>query len=134
MRVVIDTNVFVSGVFFTGPPHQILRAWADGLVELLVSPAILDEYQATGDELAAQFPRVDLSPWMALIASHALVVDAPDLPAQVCSDSDDDRFLACAIAGGVKVIVTGDKALLATSPYKGITVLTPRQFVDRHLA
>jgi predicted nucleic acid-binding protein len=45
MRIVLDTNVFISGTFFTGPPYQILKAWRDGRVQLLVSPSILDEYQ-----------------------------------------------------------------------------------------
>ena len=43
MKVVLDTNVFVSGVFFGGPPLKILEAWRDGKVQLLLSPAILEE-------------------------------------------------------------------------------------------
>jgi predicted nucleic acid-binding protein len=39
MRIVLDTNVFVSKVFFGGPPYQILKAWRDGKVQLLVSPS-----------------------------------------------------------------------------------------------
>lgn len=58
MRVVVDTNVFVSGVFFTGPPHEILNAWRDQRLELILSPEILAEFQATGYELAAEFPGV----------------------------------------------------------------------------
>jgi len=40
MRIVLDTNVFVSGIFFSGPPYQILKAWRDGRVQLLVSPLL----------------------------------------------------------------------------------------------
>ena len=43
MRVILDTNVFVSGVFFRGPPYQILTAWRDGKIQLVVSPEILEE-------------------------------------------------------------------------------------------
>ena len=43
MKVVLDTNVFVSGVFFGGLPHKILEAWRDGKIQLLLSPAILEE-------------------------------------------------------------------------------------------
>ncbi|NIM99892.1 MAG: PIN domain-containing protein, partial [candidate division Zixibacteria bacterium] len=60
MRIVLDTNVFVSGVFFTGPPYQILKAWRDGEVQLAVSPEIVEEYQRVGKALANQFPGVDL--------------------------------------------------------------------------
>ena len=54
MRIILDTNVFISGIFFTSPPFQILKAWRDGRVQLLVSPSILDEYQRIGAELALQ--------------------------------------------------------------------------------
>lgn len=134
MRLVIDTNVFVSGVFFSGPPHDILNAWRRGIVELVISAEILAEYQATGDRLSTDFPGVALNPWLELVAAAATVVHAPPLPERVCSDPDDDKFLACALAGKTRLIVSGDKALLTTSGFKEITVLTPRQFVDAYLA
>ena len=55
MRVVLDTNVFVSGVFFSGPPFRILEAWRDGRVQLAITAEILDEYQRVGEELANSF-------------------------------------------------------------------------------
>ena len=64
---------------------------------------------------------------------YAFQVRPRSLTRPICSDPDDDKFLACAVAGKVKHIVTGDKALLATSGYRGITVLTPREFVERFL-
>ncbi len=48
MKVVVDTNVFISGVFFTGPPHQILDAWRRGRVQIVVAPEILTEYHDAG--------------------------------------------------------------------------------------
>lgn len=133
MRVIVDTNVFISGVFFSGPPYDILRAWRGGRVTLVLSPEILAEYQATGNELAEKYPGIDLGPWLELVTTFGLVVDAPPLPAQICVDPDDDKFLACAIASRTKTIVSGDKARLATSGHKGISVLTPRQFVTQYL-
>ena len=49
MKIVLDTNVFISGVFFTGPPYHILEAWRDGNVEIIISEEILDE--TSGSEL-----------------------------------------------------------------------------------
>jgi putative PIN family toxin of toxin-antitoxin system len=133
MRVMIDTNVFVSGVFFSGPPYTILDAWRNGKLTLIVSPAILDEYRRVAHELAAQFPLIDPAPSLDLIAIHAHLVNAPDLPHQVCTDADDDMFIACALASGAKVIASGDKALLKTTGYAGIEVMKPRDFVTRYL-
>lgn len=133
MRVVVDTNVFASGIFFSGAPHAILDAWRHGRLTLVVTPAIMEEYRRVVHALAEQFPTVDPDPPLALVAIHAHLVEAPPLPAQVCTDPDDDKFLAAAIASQTHIVTTGDKALLRTSGYAGIEVLTPRAFIDKYL-
>ena len=133
MRLIVDTNVFVSGIFFSGPPFKILDSWRHGRVSLVISPDILDEYQLAGEKLAGQFPGVDLEPWIELLMLKASLVDAPPLAQSACDDPDDDKFLACAIASKTKLISSGDKHLLDVSGYHGITVLKPRTFVDKYL-
>ena len=130
MKVILDTNVFVSGVFFSGPPYQILQAWSDKAIELVVSPEIIEEYQRVVDILGEQFPEVDLDPIIDLLIVDATVVSAPALPQQVCTDRDDDKFLACALASNTRLVVSGDKHLLNASGYHGIGVLRPRSFVE----
>ena len=134
MRIVLDTNVFISGVFFGGLPFQILRAWRDGKVTLALSIEILEEYQRVGRTLAKKFPGVDLDPILDLVAVSAEVVSAPDLPEPVCEDPEDDKFLACALAVRSKHIVSGDRHLLNVSPYRGVQILSPRAFVERYLS
>jgi uncharacterized protein len=133
MRIVVDTNVFISAVFFVGVPYQILDAWRRDLVQIVISPPILNEYRRVGGQLARECPAIEIKPWLELLAAAAVAVDPRAIPEPVCRDSDDDKFLACAIAGNAKVVVTGDKALLETSGYAGIKVLTPRDFVERYL-
>lgn len=133
MKVVLDTNVFISGVFFTGPPYQILKAWRDSRIQIVVSPPIFEEYQRVGETLASQFPEVDLQPIFELLTLHAEVVPADMLPEPICRDPDDDKFLACALTSGVRYIISGDKHLLKASGYKGLEVVSPRRFVDDYL-
>ena len=66
LKVVLDTNVFVSGVFFSGPPYQILKTWQLGEFELIVSGEILDEYRRVGEILREEHPAVDLNPSLIL--------------------------------------------------------------------
>lgn len=134
MRVVLDTNVFVSGVFFSGPPFRILQAWAHGRFRLLASPEILDEYRRVGEILAGEYPQINLKPMLAFAAQNAVIVFAPPLSERVCEDPDDDKFLACALAGGGKVIVSGDRHLVRVSGYQGIEVLKARAFVNQYLS
>ena len=134
MRIILDTNVFVSGIFFSGPPYQILKAWRDGKVKLVVSPEILEEYQRVGAALAEQYPSIDLGKILELVTIKAEMLHAQRLPEPVCVDPDDDKFLACALASKSKLIVSGDKHLLQVSGYRNIRVLKPRQFVDEYLS
>jgi uncharacterized protein len=133
VKVILDTNVFISGVFFSGPPYQILNAWRNGKIRLIISQAILSEYWRVGEAFADKFPSIDLRPILDLVTIEAELYDAKDLSEPVCSDPDDDKFLACAIASGSKIIVSGDKHLIKVSGFEGIEVLKPIEFVKRHL-
>ena len=134
MRVVVDTNVLISGVFFGGLPGRILEAWKEGELRFVVSPAILEEYYRVGRLLASRYAGVELDPFLALLAVHAELVDAPQLSEGVCEDPNDDKFIACALAGGARVVVSGDRYLRRVSGWRGIEVMTPRAFAEQHLS
>lgn len=133
MRVVLDTNVFVSGIFFSGPPFDILDAWRRRRLRIVVSADVLDEYRRVGERLALSHTGVDVAPWLLLLASHGEVVSAPALTEAVCTDPTDDKFFACAIAGRCRIIVSGDRHLHEAHGFRGIEVVRPRWFVDRYL-
>lgn len=133
LKVVMDTNVFVSGVFFSGPPYQILKAWQSGQFELVASQDILDEYYRVGEILAEERPAIDMKPIFTFVLEHAKIYKPVLLKEAVCEDPDDDKFFACALASESKVIISGDKHLLKVSGYQGIEVLKPRDFIDNYL-
>jgi len=136
VRVVLDTNVVVSGVFFGGVPGRIMAAWSAGHVSLVISPDILTEYQRVGVELGIGYPdrAAAWDPVLALITMNATIVDAPPLPERVGEDHDDEKFLAAALASRTRIVVSGDADLLSVSGWHGIRVCSPRQFYDEHLA
>ena len=103
MRVILDTNVFISGVFFGGPPYRILEGWRDGKVQLVLSHEILEEYQRVGDTLVEQFPGVELQPMLELVTMNAELFSDQVVLEPVCEEPDDDKFIACALASGCKV-------------------------------
>jgi putative PIN family toxin of toxin-antitoxin system len=133
VKVIIDTNVLISGVFFSGPPYQILEAWRDGKSQFVVSSEILQEYHRVGGILGEEFPGVDISGFLELLTVKSEVATAPYLPEPACIDPDDDKFLACAVASKVKCIISGDKHLLQVTGYCGVKVIRPREFVDNYL-
>jgi len=133
VKIVLDTNVFVSSVFFGGPPHKILEAWRDGKIQLLLSPAILEEYQRVMRELAVRFPEIKVEALINFIVVHSEIILPPSLPSVIQADPSDDKFLECAVAGEATCIVTGDKHLLKLLTFRRIPILTPRQFVEDYL-
>lgn len=68
-----------------------------------------------------------------LIIVEAEMIQAVRLDEKVCVDPDDDKFIACALASGSKMIISGDKHLLDVNGYRDIEILKPRPFVDRYL-
>jgi len=133
VRIILDTNVFVSGVFFSGPPYQILKAWRDGILTLVISEEIFEEYQRVGEMLGEQFPLVDLQPILDMVRTRAQIYPVKCLPESVADDPDDDKFLACALACKSKIIVSGDKHLLKVNGFRKIKIIRPREFVDTYL-
>lgn len=133
MKVILGTNVVISGVFFGGLPRRILQAWRDRRVHVVVSPEILDEYQRVGQRLGERFEGVDFQPFLQLFGVHGELVEASALSERVTDDEDDEKFFACALAAEVEIIVSGDSHLLEASGWKGIEVVPPTDFVMRFL-
>lgn len=133
MRVVLDTNVIISGIFFAGTPARIVDAWIDDAFDLAISLEILEEYRNVAARISARFPGVELGPVLDRIASHALLVVPEKLPDNACTDRDDIKFLECALGCRAECVVSGGRALLRASGYEGVAVLAPQQFALRYL-
>ena len=133
MKVVLETNVLISGIYFSGPPGTILQAWRSGKFQLAVSIEILEEYLNVAERLANRYAGVEYVGILGLIVQNAELVQAADLPKPVSEDPDDDKFLACALASNTRIIVSGDSDLLRVSGYADIRVITPKRFISEFL-
>ncbi len=128
MRVVFDTNVIVAGIVAEGlcreivedhiPEHTpILSRWLwDELVEKLQTKFDLDPLGL---------------PLLGLYRRFATWVEPAELQPPVCRDPEDDWVLATALAGAAEAIVSGDDDLLVLRRYRGVPILSPRQFLER---
>jgi len=133
VKVVLDTNVLMSGIFFGGIPGEILDAWRDGRVTLVLTPAIHTEYRRVAAHLESEYGDLEVGAILDLLVSEGVVIEDEDLGEQISDDPDDDKFLACASASGARVIVSGDKHLLAMNGWRGIEVLKPASYIERYL-
>ena len=133
IRLVLDTNVFMSGIFWSGAPEKILDAWHASKVKLIVSPEILNEYMNVANRLSKKYAGVDVAPLIELVTIYSELVSPEKLQEPVSRDSDDDKFIATALAAKCKLIVSGDKDLLTVAGCFGIDIITPDDFVRRYL-
>ena len=133
VNVVVDTNVIVSGVFFGGPPHVIMDAWRRRKFEIRVTPSILDEYRSVVAEFGSRSDPDLASTTIDALTAYVILGEEEPVPLSVCRDADDEKFLACAAATGA-ILVSGDKDLLSINGALGVTILSPRAVIARHLA
>jgi putative PIN family toxin of toxin-antitoxin system len=133
LKIVLDTNVYISAVFFGGIPLLILDAWRSEALKIVVSSQILDEYRRVSSEMTGYRLSKVAQPWIVLLEREAILANPVPVPHDACEDPKDLCFLAAALGGGAKVIVSGDKHLLHDSGFRGIQVLRPRAFVEEYI-
>ncbi|GHU05392.1 putative toxin-antitoxin system toxin component, PIN family protein [Betaproteobacteria bacterium] len=132
MRLVLDTNVAVSGLLWGGAPAQLLDATQIGEIELFTSPSLLAELAGIlarvkfAKALAATgLPREEL---VLGYAELATIIVPADIPPTIAADPDDDQVLACALAARADLIVSGDRHLHSLgSYYQGIAIVHPAE-------
>ena len=130
MRVVFDTNIYVSAIAIPGGvAERAMRMARDGAFELALSHPILDEVLAV---LARKFARdaEELAQTAIFLSSLAHYV-VPTQRVRVLADVPDNRILECALAAGAELVVTGDQQMLSLGTWQGIEIVSLRTFVDR---
>ena len=131
IRAVLDTNVVVSALLFTGPPSRLVPAWQGSRFRPVVSADILDEYLRV-----LAYPKFELTP----ADIHSLIEEdllpfvetvraRPSLVKQL-RDSDDAKFITCALAAKVRWLVSGDSDLLTLHRVESVEIVSVTTFLQ----
>lgn len=128
MRVVADTNIFLSALLFGGPPEEIIDLARQRQIELVVSVEILLELSSV---LKSKFDWQDeqIANAIRTIGYRSSVLK-PETRLKTVEDDADNRVLECALDGDAEFIVTGDHHLLGLSEFRGIRILKARELLD----
>jgi len=127
VRLVVDTNVLIAGLIAEGLCRDIVKRRLPAC-ELFTSRVLLDELAEKLQEEFGLEPK-DL-PLLKIYEKEASVVKPKPLTHPVCRDVDDDEVLATALAAKAEIILTGDNDLLVLREFRGIKILSPRQFAE----
>lgn len=132
MRVVIDTNIFVSS-FFGGNPRKIIDLWKNEKITLCLSNAILDEYIDVLRRIGLK-EEDELKELLSLLSMGFNILFTTKTPKIkiIKNDPDDDKFIECAVALKAHAVITGDREVLAIKEYMGIRILTPQKFLENY--
>jgi putative PIN family toxin of toxin-antitoxin system len=133
MRVVLDTNIFLSGLIVKlGPPARILDAWSEGAFTLVSSEWQISEIRGVSrrERMRRRLKPHWVGDLIGRIRKEGELVERPP-KVNLSSDPDDNPLLAIALAGKADYLVTGDKNhLLSLKKVEGITIITARAFLD----
>lgn len=128
LQVVIDANVWISGLIFGGNPEKVIRQFIDGQLILILSEDLLSELRR---KIIQRFPLYE--PQLALleasIREDAILIQLGSVQVTASRDVDDNKFIETALIGKAGYIISGDKDLLVLGGYNGIKILNPSEFL-----
>jgi len=129
LRVIADTNVYVSALHVAGVADEVLAGARAGQFQPFISLPILQELERM---LAGKLKWAPGRAKEAISAVRKLatLVVPTEAVAAIPNDDPANRILACALRAEAQIIVTGDRLLHALGSFRGITVVSPRQFLD----
>lgn len=128
MRVLIDTNVYISALLFGGVPRAAIEAAEDN-GETVSFSYIRQELAAVLSSPKFGWTAEHIGAACDALFAHTRMIE-PQRIVRIARDHKDDPILACAVAANADAILTGDKDLLVLHPYKGMCILTPREFLE----
>src|SRR3989338_99194 len=108
MKLVLDTNVLISGIYFGGTPEHILDHWADNRFMVYATPRILKEYLRVIEEMDLKMHETLGIHWNKMLPKVCHFIPDSRTLKKFSRDPDDDKFIHCAIESGADYLVSGD--------------------------
>jgi putative PIN family toxin of toxin-antitoxin system len=131
LKVVFDTNVIVSAALYEKSlPALLLSLGLEDKVKFLVSPALLNEYEAVLKRPRFKLGQRQIRELMGKINRKALIVTPTQRLKILKADEPDNRILECAIKAEADFIITGNKRHFPFEEFKGSKIVTPREFIN----
>lgn len=132
MKIVIDTNVVISGIFFNGFPRRIIEAVVDDKLEAFTSEDIILEYQEIISEMIDRKQgKLDHNILDFFISKLHFVDKKSNV--KISRDQDDNKFINCALDSKSLFVVSGDNDLLVIKKYEDIEIITAAEFCKKFL-
>ena len=130
MRIVVDTNVIVSGIFFGGKPRTLLEKCFSGKFQIICTEEIFSEYLLTINGLAGNSRQNIIIEVKSILIENLNFITNRYFE-KYSRDPDDDKFINCAKSGNVKYVISGDKDLLILKNVEDIQIIEVSYFLEK---
>ena len=128
MKVVLDTNIFISGIFWKGASNKVILNWKEGKFTLVASLEAISEIIKVLKDFKIKLSDEMIREWIDLIVRNSIIVEPKEKIVAVKDDPKDNIFIETAVAGNVDYIVSQDNHLLKLKEFRGIKIITPEEF------
>ena len=128
MKIVLDTNIFISGIFWKGTSNKIINNWREKKFTLVTSLEAVSEIIKVLKDFKIKLSDGMIKEWVDLIVRNSMIVEPKEKIKIVKDDPKDDIFIETAVAGNVDYIVSQDNHLLKLKEFRGIKIITPEEF------
>ncbi|GHU01061.1 hypothetical protein FACS1894147_00200 [Spirochaetia bacterium] len=130
MKIVLDSNIFVSSFFWKGNPRKIFDRVTNGLDELYITDKILQEIVTAMSRKKFDADKKEIEDYIKIIESYSIKLFPKNVEEKISRDKDDDKILQCGLEGNVDFIISGDDDLLVLKNYRGIKILKPKEYLN----
>lgn len=131
MKIIIDTNVIVSGIFFNGKPRDLLKECFDEKYEIVCTEEIFLEYIKTIEKLTEKYNKNIAKEMIPILLSNLTIIKNIN-NGKYSRDPDDDKFINCAKSADADYVITGDNDLLVLEIVDGIRIITVSDFLKEN--
>ena len=128
MKTVLDTNVFISGIFWKGSSNKVITDWKEEKFILVTSLETIAEIIKILKDFKIKLSDELIKEWVDLIVRNSMIVEPKEKIEAVKDDPKDNIFIETAVAGNVDYLVSQDNHLLKLKEFRGIKIITPEEF------
>jgi len=130
MKIVIDSNVFISSFFWGGHPREVFERVINGFDELYITDEIIAEITSVMNNSKFNANSIEIEDYVKIIEKYSKKIVSKNVSKTISRDKNDDKILQCGLDGNVDFIVTGDKDLLVLKEYETIKIIKPKDYLD----
>jgi putative PIN family toxin of toxin-antitoxin system len=130
MKIVLDSNIFVSSFYWAGNPRKVFERVTNGLDELYITDDILSEVRTVMLREKFDTDSNEIEEYIKIIESYSIKLESKNIIEKISRDDKDNKILQCGFDGNVDFIVSGDNDLLVLKEYEKIKIVNPKNYLE----